>query len=275
MMVKELRIDDFAVLPEVAEVEALTMGNYVYAETAWNYFWNTPGSFLCAYEGDKMVGIAHLAVLPDQAGWFEVLRVLPEYQNQGVGKALYEKAIDLCQNRYHCVSLSMYTGRRNVRSSGLAERYGLENVYDHKEYNLEVDGPKDNHGFRYADWRRATELALPLAEEYGNFISVNRTWYRINVPNIRMMADKAYFYENDEGSFVCVGTRFQHGAKLFVLMLGGNYRDGLDFAVNLAAAQNIPTVTCTFTAVNTKLEEALIEYGFTLLGDIITRERVF
>lgn len=90
------------------------------------------------------------------------------------------------------------------------------------------------HGFHYVDWKRATQLALPLKEEYGDFVSVNRTWYRINEANVHMMADKAYFYENDSGDFVCVGSRFQHGVKLFVLMLGGNYQNGLDFAVNLA-----------------------------------------
>ena len=275
MIVRECSFENNDELFEIAEIERKTMGNYVYVETAWNYFRNTKGSFLCAYDGDKMVGIAHLAVLPDNSGWFEALRVLPEYQGQGAGKALYEKAIELCNDRYHCVSLSMYTGRKNVRSSGLAEKYGLNNVYDFKEYSFMVNGHKGNKGFHYVDWERATELALPLKEQYGDFISVNRTWYRINDDNVRMMADKAYFYENEEGSFVCVGSRFQHGSKLFVLMLGGNYRDGLDFAVSLADIKNIPSVTCTFTASNGSLEEALKEYGFDYVGDLITRERVF
>lgn len=275
MKVKELQYSDYGLLDEISEIEKKTMGNYTYVETAWNYFWNTPGSFLCVYNDEnKMVGIAHLAILPDNSGWFEVLRVLPEYQNQGAGKALYEKAIELCKEKYHCVSLSMYTGRKNVRSSGLAEKYGLVNVYDFSEYNYAVTEKKNNLGFHYVDWKRATQLALPLKEQYGDFVSVNRTWYRINEANIRMMADKAYFYENDTGDFVCVGTRFQHGAKLFVLMLGGNYQNGLDFAVNLAYEKNIPLVTCTFTASNSKLDNALREYGFDYLGEMITRERV-
>ena len=275
MKVLEIGKKDFGYFEQVHQAEAETMGNYVYAKTAWNYFMNTPGSFLCAVnDEEKIVGIAHLYIQPDKGGWFEDLRVVPEWQNQGVGKALYEKALEICE-REGVISLGMYTGRRNVRSFGLAGRYGLTDTYDHHEYNFTVDGPRDTHGFRYVDWQRASELALPKAEEYGRYLSVNRTWYNITEENIRMMADKGWFFENEEGSFVCVGTRFQHGSKLFVLMLGGNYRDGLDFAVNLAAARNIPTVTCTFTAVNEKLEESLKEYGFSFMGEMVTRERVF
>ena len=274
MRVIELTRADYDLFDDVDSVESETMGSYVYARTAWNYFMNTPGRFLCAYDEDKMVGIAHLYKQPDGAGWFEVLRVLPEYQNQGVGKALYESALDICE-RERYVSLSMYTGRRNVRSFTLAGRYGLTNTYDHHEYNLKVDGPRDNHGYKYLDWQKARELALPLAEQYGDFVSVNRTWYRINDENITMMADKGYFYGDEEGNFVCVGTRFQHGAKLFVLMLGGDYEKGIDFAVNLAAARNIETVTCTFTAGNEKLEQALKEQEFSFAGEMVTRERIF
>ena len=276
MKVIELGFQDYDCVKQADAVERGTMGSYAYVETAWNYFFSSEGSFLCAYDdNDEMVGIAHLAVMPDKAGWFEALRVLPSHQNKGIGKALYEKALELCRQKYHCTSLSMYTGRRNVRSSGLAEKYGLINVYDHKEYTYKVTGIKDSGSFHYVDWEKATQLALPLREEYGGFISGNRTWYGINEPNIRMLADQAFFFEDDQGNFVCTGTRFQHGNKLFVLMLGGDYRKSLDFAVNLAAARNVPEVTCTFCAVNKKLEEALKEYGFTYVGDLITRERIF
>ncbi|MBQ1826385.1 MAG: GNAT family N-acetyltransferase, partial [Erysipelotrichaceae bacterium] len=193
-----IEVNDFARLEEISGVEKGTMGSYTYVDDAWNYYWNTEGSFLAAETDDKIVGIAHLAVLPDKAGWFEALRVLPEYQNQGVGKALYEKAIELCTERYHCVSLSMYTGRRNVRSVGLAQKYGLVNEYEHLEYNYEVNCPATRGTFRNINWQRAQEIGVPLCEEYGGFVSVNRTWYRINEPNIRMMADKGYFYEDEK-----------------------------------------------------------------------------
>ena len=275
MKVIELSSKDFDLVREADTVERGTMGNYAYVKTAWNYFFNSEGSFLCVYDDEKMVGIAHLAVMADGAGWFEALRVLPEYQNQGAGKALYEKALELCENKYHCTSMSMYTGRRNIRSSHLAEKYGLVNVYDHKEYTLKINSPGNRGSFHYADWQKATSLAMPLAEQYGNFISVNRTWYGINEANIRMLADQGFFREDEDGNFVCTGTRFQHGSKLFVLMLGGDYKKGLDYAVNLAYSRNIPEVTCTFRAVNVKLEQELIKYGFTYVGELITRERVF
>ena len=171
----EIRTAQYDDLEEVSAIEKATMGNYTYVDTAWNYFMNSEGAFLCAYDEEKMVGIAHVAILPDGYGWFEALRVHPDHQNQGVGKALYEKAMDLVENRYHCPTFSMYTGPRNVRSASLAEKYGLTNTHEFKEYFYNVTEGKENHGFRYADWREAEKLVLPLKEEYAGFMSVNRT----------------------------------------------------------------------------------------------------
>ena len=58
-------------------------------------------------------------------------------------------------------------------------------------------------------------------------------------------------------------------------MAGGDYRKGLEFAENLAMAKNVSNLTCTFASRNTELEEALKQYGFTFVGDLITREKVF
>ncbi len=270
-----VKVAEFSDLAEAAAVEAAVMPGHQYVENAWNYYWNTPGAFLCAYTEGKMVGIAHLAVLPDGTGWFEALRVHPDYQNNGAGKALYEKALELIDTKFHCTGLTMYTGHTNVRSAGLAARYGLTKVYEHKEYNYKVDGPKDTHGFVHADWEAAEKAALPLAAEYGDVICQTRTWYHVNAANVKALADSGCFYKNDDGDFVFVGTRFDYHKKLFVIMMGGDYKKGLDFAVNLAAAQGVPVVTCTFTAVNEKLEKALLDYGFEKGGELITKERVF
>ena len=265
----------FSDLDEVVAIEKATMGNYTYVDTAWNYFFNSKGDFLCAYDNEQMVGIAHVAILPDGCGWFEALRVHPDHQNQGVGKALYDKAIDLAENKYHTPAFSMYTGPRNVRSSGLAARYGLDRVHEFKEYTYAVKDFKDPGSFSYADWKKSEEVFMPLKEEFGGFVSINRTMYNINTANIRALSDEGFFYGDDEGNCICLGSRFQHGNKLFIGMAGGDYRKDLEFAENLAKAKNIPALTCTFASVNTELEEALKRYGFTFVGDLITRERIF
>ncbi len=271
-----VKIAEYDDMQKTAQVESDTMGSYVYARTAWNYFMTSPGAFLCAYnEEGTMTGIAHLAVLPDGSGWFEDLRVHPDFQDMGVGKSLYEKAIELIRDQYHCPSLSMYTGERNVRSVGLADRYGLTEVHNFTEYDYSVTGHKDSHGFRYMDWERAESEVMPLAEEYGGYLSVNRTMYHFTADNIRWMADNGFFFEDEEGNIVGTGSRFQHGSKLFVLLAKGDAEKCLDFAVNLARAKNIPTVTCTFASCNGKLEKALQDYGFKLQGELITKERVF
>ncbi|MBE6103544.1 MAG: hypothetical protein E7193_01460 [Erysipelotrichaceae bacterium] len=78
-MKHEIRIAQYDDLEEVSAIEKATMGNYTYVDTAWNYFMNSEGAFLCAYDNGTMVGIAHVAILPDDCGWFEVLRVHPDH----------------------------------------------------------------------------------------------------------------------------------------------------------------------------------------------------
>ena len=273
-MKHEIRIAQYDDLEEVSAIEKATMGNYTYVDTAWNYFMNSEGAFLCAYDNGTMVGIAHVAILPDGCGWFEALRVHPDHQNQGVGKALYEKAMDLVENRYHCPTFSMYTGPRNVRSASLAEKYGLTNTHEFREYFYNVTEGRESHDFRYADWREAEQLVLPLKDEYAGFLSVNRTMYRINEVNVRALADQGHFYQCD-GTVIGVGSRFQHGNKLFISVMKGDYEKAIDFAVALAKVRNIPQITCTFSSVNEELEMALKDYGFEFLADLITKERTY
>ena len=260
-------------LEEVSAVERATMGSYTYVDSAWNSFLTEKGDFLCACENGKIIGIAHLAILPDGCGWFEALRVHPDHQNRGVGKALYEKALDLVENLYHCPSFSMYTGRRNVRSMGLAARYGLTVIHDYKEYSLSVTPAETVSEFHYADWQDAERLLLPEKENFGGYLSINRTMYRINSENLRALADRRFCYADDNGNCLVAGSRFQHGSKLFIAMTAGDTDSCLRQVIHLARTLGIPEVTCTFSAVNTQLENALKNNGFRFIGDLITCQR--
>ncbi len=270
-----VRIAAFADLAEVIKVEKATMGSFLYAENAWNHFLTSPGAFLLAYKDNILSGIAHLAVLPDKALWFETLRVSPEQQNQGVGKALYQKALELAETEFQATSFSMYTGPKNLRSSNLAARYGLNNVYPFKEYAYEVkDGAKAG-SFCSKDWTRAEEILLPLKERYHDFWSMNRTMLRFSRENLYMLADRGFLFEDEEKNALVCGSRFQHANKLYVSLIKGDYAKCLDFARNLAKSRNIPLLVCTFAFENPELEKALTDYGFTFSGDLIVRERVF
>lgn len=264
-------------LEECARVEYESTPNYPgYLRDAWHYFQSQKGACVCVYEDGKMIGIGRFTVLPDGTGWLETLRVSAAHQGKGAGKAIYRKYRELAQE-YSCPTMAMFTGERNVVSSGLAEKNGLRTAATHRGYHLTDLSGGCAHGFRPVNPQRAAELALPLREEYHNHMVFNRTFFHINEANVRCFAAEGKVFEESEtGSFIACGARFQHHAALHIAMMGGDYGRCIDFAVNYARAMGVPKVSCTFTLGNEKLEGVLKARGFTPdASDIITKEIVF
>lgn len=247
-----------------------------YLADAWHYFQSQKGGCVCVYDGEEMVGIGRFTVLPDNTGWLETLRVAIPHQGRGAGKAIYQKYFELAKE-YGCPSMAMFTGERNVVSSGLAEKNGLRTAATHRGYHLTDFSGGCAHGFRPVPPQLADALILPRRDEYGNHMVFNRTFYHINSANIRAFAAEGkVFVDDSDGSFIVCGARFQHYAALHIAMMGGDYDRCFDFAIHLAKSMNIPKVSCTFTLENEKLENALKSRGFTPdPSDIITKEIVF
>ena len=173
--------------------------------------------------------------------------------------------------------MAMFTGVNNVASSALAEVFGLKTAAQHRGYhltNLECGCP---HGFIHTGWQRAVELILPMKDEYNNYMSFNRTFYRINEANAKQLAIEGKVFEDKESeSFIVCGARFQHQAALHIAMMSGDYNKCIDSAVNFAKAQGLKKVSCTYAIENEKLESALKARGFTAeKSDLITKEVVF
>ena len=256
-------------------VEEETMPSGTYLRDAWHYFNSLKGGMVCVYSGEKMIGIGRFSVLFDGTGWLETLRVIPPFQNQGAGKAIYRKWLELAEE-LKCPSMAMFTGPTNVRSAGLADRFGLRDTYVHHVYALKELGEGDPHGFRHIAWHRAVELILPKKEEYHNYICFNRTFYRINEANAKGFSIEGKTFEDPEsGSFIVIGARFQHQRTMHIGMMGGDLDRCLDFAVSYAKANGNKSLTCTFCAENEELQAALEKRGFTYSNDLITKERKF
>ena len=110
---------------EAVSVEEETLPNSCYLRDNSDYFLNqTKGELTLVLSGDEPVGIGKLSLLPDGSGWLETLRVRPDWQGQGVGKAIYNRWLKEAQ-QLGCPAVRMFTGTKNVRSRGLAERFGL------------------------------------------------------------------------------------------------------------------------------------------------------
>lgn len=273
-VVKLAEYDD---MEECVRVEGESTPGYPgYLRDAWHYFQNQKGACVCVYEEGKMIGIGRFTVLPDGSGWLETLRVSKEHQGKGAGKAIYRKYLELAK-QHGCPSMAMFTGVRNVVSSGLAEKFGLKTAATHRGYHLSDLSGGCAHRFRHVNAQRASELVLPMQAEYGNHMVFNRTFFHINVANARCFAAEGKVFEDSEsGSFIVCGARFQHNAALHIAMMGGDYDRCIDFAVQYAKAIGAAKVSCTFTLENEKLEAALKARGFTPdASDIITKEIVF
>lgn len=270
-----IKLAGYSDLAAAAAVEQGVTPGSAYLADAWHYFNSIKGDLVCAYAGEKMIGIGRLTVLPDGTGWLETLRVLPEYQHQGAGKLIYKKWLELA-GEYGCPSMAMFTGVRNAASSGLAELYGLKTVMQHRSYHLTELSGGNPHGFKHVYWQRAVELILPHKDEYRDYMTFNRTFHHINEANAKAFAVEGKVYEDMEsGSFIVCGGRFQQNAALHIAMMAGDLDKCINFAVNLAGAQGIEKVSCTFALENEKLEKALLKRGFRPdISDLITKEIV-
>ena len=250
-------------LQECVRVERETMGDYTYLSDVWDYYFATSGAVVCVFDGDMMAGIGRISVLPDNTGWLECLRVAPDYQNKGAGKLIYESYLKIA-DCYRCKSLGMFTGPTNARSAGLAQKFGLTETHKHFEFSLPVSGGGSPHGFAPVTWQRAQDLVLPLREQYHGFYTFNRTFYRINADTAAAFANEGKVYEDKTtGSFIVCGGRFQHHKCLHIAMMDGDFAACVDFAKNLAAAQNIPRISVSVCGDNPRLTTALKNLGFT------------
>ncbi len=257
--VRYAKYDDYL---ECHRVEKETMGDYVYLNDSWNLFQTSKGEMVCVFDGDKMVGIGRFTVLFDNSGWLETLRVVPEYQNKGVGKLIYKEYLKLAKE-YNCPSMAMFTGVNNKASAGLAEINGLSKASEHTGYHLTNLDRANAHDFKYVAFEKAVELVLPLKEKYNNYFTMNRTFFRINEENIKglSMEGKVFYDEESKSTIVC-GGRFQKGATVHIALMDGDYNKCLDFAANLAKATGVKKISCTFARENKEIEDVLINAGF-------------
>ena len=260
-------------LAEAVRVEQETMGNYTYLKDAYELYKHTPGAMVGICDGEHMAGIGRFTVLPDNTGWLECLRVSPEYQHMGAGKMIYEEYLKLAE-KYHCTSMAMYTGMKNIKSSSLAEKYGL--------YTVQVF-----HGFHIpaemcacTPFRRLTpdeaEVLMQYKEKYHDYLSVSRTFYHFNKENIRSFAAEGMVYGDEEsGSLVIAGARFQHYKTLHAALMEGNTEKCLSFLKTLAYIQGIHDITFTIAS-PCSLEDVLKEYGASMdSAEIIVKEKKF
>ena len=203
-------------------------------------------------------------IVPDGSVWLETLRVTPERQGIGLGKRLYEHWHELAKAQ-GVRAMRMYTGVFNAVSSGLAERYGLRLQGTFNGYSLRVQpGMGSRGGFRpVRDPEEATRLLMPIAEAWGGWMVMNRTFYRLGPELCAYLTSREMVYkELGTSSVIALGARFMSWQALHVGAWGGDANACLNFALWLAGERSVPVINCLHESSSPGISDVLSRHGF-------------
>lgn len=92
-------------------------------------FWLRDGNFFVAETEGKTVGCAKISILPGKTGWLEGLRVDPDYQKMGIGRAfngfMIERITEMLEKRT-IASIEYSTYYKNEESLHMGAKAGFE-----------------------------------------------------------------------------------------------------------------------------------------------------
>lgn len=258
---------------DILDVEKKSTPRLQYLPYVYELFLNDPqGEFTVAEIDGQIVACAKFSVLPDGSGWLETIRVDPKYQGLGVGKRFYENYA-LIAKRSGVAATRMYTGINNAVSAGLAARYGHSLAETFYGFSCDLGGEqpstkaKTDETGRFSavsDPDQAVELIMPHANDWGNYLVMNRTFYQLTPILCRDLAQRGFVFHDGDGSTVVVGARFMPDAALHLGFFTGPADVCLDFAAAHARSRHIPQIQCLFPIGSTGVKaalEAAAEYG--------------
>ncbi|MDR1793886.1 MAG: GNAT family N-acetyltransferase [Erysipelotrichaceae bacterium] len=222
---------------EAVRVEEAAAPGYPYLNDAWDYFLRqTEGDLTGVFLDEKLVGVGKLTRLFHDYGWLETLRVDPQYQGQGAGKAIYAAYLKEASER-GLRALGMYTGSKNVISRHLAEKNGLALAGTFDEYVLPAKDVIPHHHFQQVEVAQAEAILSPHYKDMGGFVSLNQTYYPAKEGLGACMAANGWLYQSDKGDLIIVGARFQPERGLHVAFVSNDTKSAIDFALSLAKAK--------------------------------------
>jgi N-acetylglutamate synthase-like GNAT family acetyltransferase len=261
---RKARSEDKAKAVEVELAAIPGMGYLTYVYDDW--LKETVGDLsVVEYEGE-IIGVGKYSRLPDGSVWLETLRVTPPKQGIGGGKILYDHWVKRAAEQ-NVKYMAMYTGITNVKSKGLAERYGLRvrGTYAEGQMPLkEVQAAKNTPAFRVVgDAERAAALVESMSSKWKGFMSLNRTWYRINKGNCGWLGEEGMVYEDPAtGSFIVLGARMMPWQALNIPVMSGDYESCLRFAVKLGQERKVERLNIIYPLDASDIQEAITRFGF-------------
>ena len=250
--------------------EGKAIRGLLYLNDVWEEFKADQSGMLLVGEVDgQVVAVGKYTLLYDHSAWLETLRVDPEFQGRGIGKAFYDRFLEMA-NLQEVKSLGMYTGATNVVSKGLAERYGfrLEAAYRGASWSAtDVNDQviEQEEKFQLLGPSQAVAQLLPLAKTWDGHIVMNRTFYPANAAVFAGMAREAKVYSQPETGSICIiGHRFLEERGLHLALLAGDIGACIRLAKQETLKRGLPQVTIMFPPYMTNLQEELVATGFKL-----------
>jgi len=229
-----------------------------YVSDVWESFTKgDSGEFSAAFYGGYLGGMGKLTRLYDSYAWLETLRVHPNYQGKGLGKAIYDRYIEQMQEM-NLSAVGMYTNYDNIVSRTLAEKYGLSVKARFSEYTkFDFEMPKTIGN----TLKPVTETSLNRAD-LGSFIVLNRTFYPVCEGLAKILVQNNWIYESDCG-IIIMGYRFQPQKALHIAYMKGDNNKLLAHACIKAAEIGAKSLTAMHPYDNECESEFLQSRGFT------------
>jgi GNAT superfamily N-acetyltransferase len=169
--------------------------------------WIEDGNFWGMFDADELVGCGKITLLPDKVIWLEGLRIHPEHQGKGLGKALsahiMKAAMDLAvKDDYQYIEFSTYY--LNVESIHIATQAGFKLIDEYYILSHKPVKPASTQpGSRIHD---DVTNYFPKSIPYGwKFLHPTKQAIKwLNNKTKLMKADFGYFYVGGEQPTVCL-----------------------------------------------------------------------
>ncbi len=261
-------------LSRMIEIEESATPGYGYIFENKEFYFDgiqNQGEMILALKDELPVGMGQYSILPDGSGWLEILRVHKDYQRQGAGNAIYNQYMNLAQ-KTNAPSIAMFTGRRNIASKTLAEKYGFTLAEAHEEYSLNLsDSCIALHDFDLLKDSEAFYQHM-LKHSWGTFIALNRTFFHINQDTCKYLCDHDMVY-TDGFSVVVVGCRMLKHRGYYIGYLSGNPQKCIEFAIKKTKQENLSKLTVSLPENKKELASFLEENKFTFNAELIVMEK--
>ena len=225
-------------------VEAGAMPRNRYLAEVWNLFTREGGgALLGAFVGHDLAGLGKITRLYGDYGWLETLRVHPDWQRKGVGRAVWRGYFEEME-KMGLKSAGMYTEDYNVASKTLAESFGLTVRGFYTEHVAPAEpAPAAEAEFSPVPADRGEAVLSKHYHDLPPYLVVNRTFYPVAEGLGRHCAARGWLHQNRTGGVLVAGNRFHPQRLLHCPYSSGEADQALAEARRLAAAQGAPSIS--------------------------------